>query len=368
MLNRPLLETLARRLRQENVRALLVAPGPDLLFLTGHAPYLCERFQAMVVKDDATAFYICNLLTRDEAAVFMDGSPIYPWFDCEDFADVARRAFEEQGLLNARVAVNGQVRAVNLIHLLEKIPFTPVDGRDYVELCRMIKTSEEMENLRRSSRIVDRVYEDVLGILKPGMTERDVKNEIRQLCKRHGGENYDGVIVAVDDHGAMPHYFEESGVLKEDSVVVMDYGCTVGGMYSDITRTVFLGRATDEQRKVYNLVLQANLAGEAAAVCGTPIPEVDRAARRVIEDAGYGPYFNHRLGHGIGYAGHESPYIRGNYDANLTPGMAFSCEPGIYFPGRYGIRIEDVVLINENGGTEVLNRCSKELVELGFAR
>ena len=115
---------------------------------------------------------------------------------------------------------------------------------------------------------------------------------------------------------------------------------------------------------IYTIVLQANLAGEAAAVNGAWIPDVDAAARKVIEDAGYGYEFNHRLGHGIGYAGHEAPYIHGDYKMNLAPGMAFSCEPGIYIRGEIGIRIEDVVIINEKGETEVLNKCTKELIEI----
>ena len=132
----------------------------------------------------------------------------------------------------------------------------------------------------------------------------------------------------------------------------------------ELSKIPNVGKATEREKYLYNLVLQANLAGEAAAVNGAYIPDVDAAARKVIEDAGYGRNFNHRLGHGIGYAGHEAPYIHGDYHMHLAPGMAFSCEPGIYIKDEIGIRIEDVVIINEEGETEVLNKCTKELIEI----
>ena len=144
----------------------------------------------------------------------------------------------------------------------------------------------------------------------------------------------------------------------------MDFSCTVGGMYSDITRTVFVGKATEREKQIYNLVLEANLAGEAAAVNGAYVPDVDAACRKVISDGGFGEYFLHRMGHGIGYSVHEEPYIHGDNKIYLAPGMCFSCEPGIYIKGEIGIRIEDLVLINEKGETEILNKCTKELIEI----
>lgn len=364
MINRQLVKKLAQQLKDDGVSALMVAPSADMMFLVGHKPYLCERFQAMVVTDDEKCFYICNMLTEDEAADFMDGEKVYSWFDCDDFTVTVKKAFEENGLLGKKIAVNSAVRAFNLVRMMENIDFTPVNGKDYLELTRIIKTPEELENLRKSSLVVDKVYEDIIKFIRPGLTERDVKNEIARLCKVYGGDDCSGGIVAINANAAMPHYFGDSAVIGEHAVVEMDFGCTVGGMYSDITRTVFVGKATEREKYLYNLVLQANLAGEAAAVNGAYIPDVDAAARKVIEDAGYGRNFNHRLGHGIGYAGHEAPYIHGDYHMHLAPGMAFSCEPGIYIKDEIGIRIEDVVIINEKGETEVLNKCTKELIEI----
>lgn len=363
-MNHELIKKLAEQLRKDKVAALVAAPGSDLIFLLGHSPYLCERFQALVITDKEEAFYLCNRLTEAEALGFMDGHPVYPWMDSDGFVDTVKHAFEQYDLIGKRIAFNGTVRAFNLIKLMDAIEFTPVNGKDYLEMTRIIKTPEELENLRKSSQIVDKVFEDILHFIKPGKSERDIKNEIARLCAVYGGEGCDGGIVAVDANAANPHYFGDSAIIGEHAVVEMDFGCTYKGMYSDITRTVFVGKATDREKEIYNLVLKANLAGEAAAVNGAWIPDVDKAARQVIEDAGYGYEFNHRLGHGIGYAGHEAPYIHGDNKMHLAPGMAFSCEPGIYIRNEIGIRIEDVVIINEHGETEVLNKCTKELIEI----
>ena len=364
MLNHSLIEKIAKQLQQDDVAALLVAPSHDLMFLVNHKPYLCERFQAFVITASKEVFYICNQLTELEAQSFMENHPVYAWKDSDGFVEVTRTAFEKYNLLGKRIAVNGAVRAFNLVKLMDAMEFTPTNGKDYLELTRIIKTSEELDNLRKSSAIVDKVFEDLIHFIKPGMTEGDVNNEIIRLCALYGGEDCHGGIVAVDANAANPHYFGTSGVIGEHAVVEMDFGCTYKGMYSDITRTVIVGEATEREKEIYNLVLQANLAGEAAAKKGAWIPDVDLAARKVIEDAGYGNEFNHRLGHGIGYAGHEAPYIHGDYKMHLDCGMAFTVEPGIYIPNEIGIRIEDVVIINEHGETEILNKCTKELIEI----
>ncbi len=364
MINRDLVKKLSGQLKEDGVSALLVAPSSDLIFLLGHKPYLCERFQALVVTDKEELFYICNRLTEVEAIGFMEGNKVYQWMDSDGFENVAKQAFEDFGLIGKKIAVNGAVRAFNLVKLMNAIDFEVVNGKDYLELTRIIKTSEELENLRKSSLVVDKAFEDIVKFIKPGMTEGDINREIARLCKVHGGENCHGGIVAIDANAANPHYFGDTAVVGNHAVVEMDFGCTVGGMYSDITRTVIVGKATEREKELYNIVLQANLAGEAAAVNGAWIPDIDAAARKVIEDAGYGYEFNHRLGHGIGYAGHEAPYIHGDYKMHLAPGMAFSCEPGIYIRGEIGIRIEDVVIINEKGETEILNKCTKELIEI----
>ena len=363
MINKELIKKLAGQLRDDGVDAIVVAPGGDLRFLLGHSPHLCERFQGMFIKSDETLFYFCNTLYEDEFIGQMDGEPIYSWHDRDGFETKAKEVFEKYDLVGKKIAFNGNVRAFNLIKLRDAIEFTPVNGKDYIELTRIIKTHEELDNLREASRIADLAFEGVIKFIRPGVTEKEIEDEIKRICAENGGENAGG-IVAVDEHAALPHYFGKSGVVKEHSIVLMDYGCTYKGMWSDTTRTVVVGKATEREKYIYNLVLKANLAGEAADKNGAWIPDCDAAARKVIEDEGLGKYFNHRLGHGIGYAGHEAPYIHGDYKMHLAPGMAFSCEPGIYIKDEIGVRIEDVVIINEKGETEILNKTTKELIEI----
>ncbi len=363
MVNKELFGKLAEMMRANDVEAVVVAPGNDLRFLLGGSVLLCERFQGLFIKSDASAFYYCNALYVDEISDLLGDVPVYGWHDSDGFEDGAKKLFEKYGLVGKKIAFNGNVRAFNLIKLMEAVDFTPVNGKDYLELVRIIKTPEEMENLREASRIADLAFEGVLKFIKPGVTEKEIEDEIKRICHENGGENAGG-IVAVDEHAALPHYFGNTGVVKDHSLVLMDYGCTYKGMWSDTTRTVSVGKATEREKYIYDLVLKANLAGEAADVNGAWIPDCDAAARKVIEDAGLGKYFNHRLGHGIGYAGHEAPYIHGDYKMHLGPGMAFSCEPGIYIKDEIGVRIEDLVLINEKGETEILNKTTKELIEL----
>ncbi len=364
MVNKNLVRKITQLIKQDNIQALMIAPSEDLIFLCGHAPYLCERFQALVITDQEEVFYICNRLTEAEAKQFMDEYPVYSWMDSDGFTHITKDIFQQYDLIGKRIAVNGTVRAFNLIKLMDVIDFVPVNGKDYMEMTRIIKTGEELDNLRKSSEIVDKAFEDILSFIKPGKTEKEIKDELARLCVKYGADEFTGGIVAINANAANPHYFGESGIVGEHAVVEMDFGCTYKGMYSDITRTVFVGKATEKEKEIYNLVLAANLASEAAAVKGAWIPDVDKAARNIIEKAGYGYQFNHRLGHGIGYANHEAPYIHGDNKMHLACGMAFSCEPGIYLPNEFGIRIEDVVIINEQGETEVLNKCTKKLIEI----
>ena len=168
-------------------------------------------------------------------------------------------------------------------------------------------------------------------------------------------------IVASGPNSSYPHYTGYGRIIGEQDIIVLDFGCAYHGLYSDMTRTVFVGGITDKQREIYNLVFQANAAGEATAVKDAFIPQVDKAARDVINNAGYGDYFFTRLGHGIGYMIHEGPDIKKNNDRPLQTGMAFSIEPGIYLGGEFGVRIEDIVLVTDNGN-EILNKSTKELI------
>jgi len=235
------------------------------------------------------------------------------------------------------------------------------NAKPLLEETRIIKNHEELENLRHSAWIADQVFLKALDFIKPGMTEGEIGDFLMREMVAMGGETPEN-IVAVGSNASYPHYSGNSRVVGEQDLVLMDFGCTYHGMYSDISRTIFVGDATEEQRRLYAIVDEANAASEAAAVEGAWIPDIDKAGRDVLAKYGYAETLVNRVGHGIGYMVHEAPDIKKCNERRLERGMVFSIEPGIYIGGKVGLRIEDIVAINENGETEVLNKAPRELI------
>ncbi len=227
---------------------------------------------------------------------------------------------------------------------------------------RSRKDEDELELLREASGMVDKVVYKLIDFIRPGMTERDVIKMIPQFFEEAGCyEMSFGPIVASGPNGSMPHYSGDKRVIEKNDVIILDLGGRHNGYCSDTTRTLFVGTPTDEQKKVYETVRRAQAAGEAAVRPGATGQDVDRAARKVIVDAGYGDFFFNRVGHGIGLAVHESPFIIEGNDKPLEPGNVFSVEPGIYLPGKFGVRIENLVAVRPDGTGEALNHSPREL-------
>lgn len=363
MVNREAAFKAAELMKERNLDALLIVPSQDLVFLAGESPWLCERFQGLFLKKNGEMFYIVNLLSEGEIRSMLgEEMKIYTWWDGEDFTDAVCRALDGEGLSGARIGVNMAARAANILSIAEKMPVHFTDARDLLNEVRIHKTSEELKLMRKSAQIADRAIEAVWKVVKPGMTEREVQTILCGYMEEYGGKDAEA-IVSFGANASYPHYMVsgEGAILREKDVLLMDFGCSYQGFYSDMTRTVFIGEPTEEEKKIYETVLAANFAGEAAVLEGAYIPDVDKAARNVIEGAGYGQYFTTRLGHGIGYQVHESPEIKQSNRRNLEKGMAFSIEPGIYIPRVIGVRIEDIVVINESGEREVLNKVPKEM-------
>ena len=354
-------ERLIRLMGEKQVDAMMIAPSEELRFLAGFNVYQDERFQALFLTAKGGAFYICNILSRDEVVEGLgEPIPVHTWTDNEDFAAVAGNVLEEYGLLGGTVGVNSTVRAFNLIPVAERTGIRFVNGKEWLEEIRIIKTPGEMENLRIAARIADDIFPELLDFIRPGLREIDIRTEMERLFAARGVK-LAGDIVASGPNSALPHYFGNQRVIEEQDVIVLDYGCSYGGMFSDVTRTVFVGGVTEEQRKVYEIVRRANRAAREAVREGAFIPDVDAAARNLIAAEGYGEFFTTRLGHGIGYITHEQPEIKGTNRRRLEQGMAFSVEPGIYMAGKFGVRIEDVILMGEEG-VERLNRTGHEIV------
>ena len=230
---------------------------------------------------------------------------------------------------------------------------------------RAVKTEEEIASMVRAQRISERALEETLPLIRPGMTEREVAAELVYHMLRNGseGNSFDPIVVT-GSKTSMPHGVPGDRVIQNGDFVTMDFGCLKDGYCSDMTRTVAVGSATDEMKTVYETVLKAQLAGIAAARAGVPGRDIDAAARRVIADAGFGAYFGHGFGHCLGLDIHEPPIAGPRGDVPMPAGCVSSAEPGIYLPGRFGVRIEDVMIIRETGA-EVITRAPKnELIIL----
>jgi Xaa-Pro dipeptidase len=359
-MNKKYFDKLVSILKKNNIDAILIAPSEEMEFIIDHNTHLCERFQALIIKNDGTYFYICNLLTLDEIqAVLGPEIKVYGWFDGDVFTDTVYKAFEENGLIGKTIGVNSTERAFIILQIMEKMDVKFVNGKPLLEEMRMIKDEEELENLRMAARITDESYEELLKFIKPGIKEADIARKMNEIFKEKGADE-GFTMVCSGPNSSYPHYNSDQRVIQEKDIIILDWGCKYKGMCSDMSRTVFVGDITDEERQIYEIVLAAQEAGEKAAVAGAYIPDVDKAAREVIEKSGYGKYFFTRLGHGIGYSVHEAPDIKASNKRYLEKGMVFSVEPGIYIAGKLGMRIENIVAVTENGN-EVLNKASKEI-------
>ena len=229
---------------------------------------------------------------------------------------------------------------------------------------RQQKQPEELEYLRAAQAITDQALKEVLPLIRPGVTEREIAAELtyRQLRLGAEGNSFDPIVVT-GAHSSMPHGVPDDRKVQAGDFVTMDFGCLKGGYCSDMTRTVAVGSATEEMKTVYNIVLQAQLAGIAIAKAGVNGAEIDGAARDLIAAHGYGDYFGHSFGHSLGLYIHESPNCAPNNTQPMPEHAVCSAEPGIYLPGRFGVRIEDVMHLTKDGA-EVLTQSPKELIIL----
>jgi Xaa-Pro aminopeptidase len=246
------------------------------------------------------------------------------------------------------LAVDASMRA-DAVLLLQEIaqPERCISAADVMAQLRMCKSQSEIEALARSAAQADRAMEVAADACRPGVTEREVARRIARYFREDGAEAVDFTLVASGGHSAFPHHEPGDRQLEIGDTVIIDIGATLNGYKSDVTRVVHLGKPPSEVCTVYDTVREANRRGREAAKAGVRACDVDRAARSVIEEAGYGPYFVHRTGHGLGMDMHEAPWISADNPTVLQPRMVFSVEPGIYLPGRFGVRIEDIVAVTE---------------------
>jgi D-alanyl-D-alanine dipeptidase len=341
-----------------DLAGMLVTPGPDLVYLTGHGPMPLERLTVLVLARDIDPVLVVPTLERPaaEEAPGVAGVRIVDWRDGEDPYEVVARIVRA-----GRYAIADRAWASHLLaleHATADCLFVAA-GRALPPL-RIVKDADEVELLRAAAHAADAAFADAIGLPFAGRRERDLAADLDRLLREHGHERSEFTIVGSGPNGASPHHEPGERVIRPGDAVVMDFGGVREGYCSDLTRTVFVGEPDAEQARVHKIVRAAQDAAFEAVRPGVRAEEVDRAARRVIERAGFGDRFVHRTGHGIGLEVHEPPYLVQGDTTELLPGMTFSDEPGIYLPGRFGVRIEDQVAVTEDGA-ERLNLASRDV-------
>lgn len=232
----------------------------------------------------------------------------------------------------------------------------------YISNLRIIKSRDEIEKIEKAQRITEEAYLELLNMVKPGVSEKSLALELEFLMRKKGasGVSFD-LITITGKKTSMPHGVPSDDVVKSGDFVTFDIGAIYGGYHSDMTRTIAVGQVSDRQREIYNIVLQAQLAGLKAVRAGFKAKDVDKTARDVIEKAGYGDYYKHSTGHGVGLDIHEQPFVSSRSDKLLSAGMVITVEPGIYLPGEFGVRIEDMAVVEKDGCRNLAN-ISKELI------
>jgi Xaa-Pro dipeptidase len=350
------LEKARRLMTEQKIDALMLAGGTSMEYFTGMKWGNSERLLAVVIPAKGAPFLVTPKFEEERALEQATMGPlgkeatVYAWEEHENPYEFFAKGLKDRGLSTATIGVEETVRfqfSDGAAHIpqVRTTSGTPITGG-----CRIYKDAHELALMRHASAVTLKAYEAAYKSLKEGMTQDDFEELVQLAHRRLGYTGNAGV--QVGKYSALPHGSATPQTVQEGSILLIDGGCKVEGYSSDISRTFVLGKATQRMKDVFEIEFKAQSAALAAAKPGVPCEAVDAAARKVIVDAGFGPdykFFSHRVGHGMGMDGHEWPYlVRGN-TLPLAPGMVFSDEPGIYIPGEFGIRLEDDMVITENG-------------------
>ena len=350
-------ERVRETMRELGVDALLLSLGADLPWLTGYTAMPLERLTMLVLPTDADATLV---LPRLEAPRVVEHPMLFalrPWSETEDPVAVVAELLDRAP--RARLAISDRCWATFVLQLQARLPAASWLPASIVTApLRAVKDAAEVAALRRAANAADRVATDLVtgAIALIGRSEAQVSADIGRRLRAEGHDKVNFAIVGSGPNSASPHHDAGDRVIRAGDSVVCDFGGTMAGYCSDITRTVWTGTKEPpaEFRDLYAVLEHAQRAAVDAATIGTPCEDVDGVARRIITDGGYGDAFIHRTGHGIGLEEHEDPYLVGGNCTALAPGHAFSVEPGIYLAGRYGARIEDIVVATD-AGPDALN-------------
>jgi Xaa-Pro aminopeptidase len=352
------LRSAAEAAGEAGLGAILVAPSADLLYLASYDPPPLERLTCLVIRPGLDPLLLVPALERllAEGSTAGELAEVVAWQETDDPYEVVAGLVEGD-----RVGCSDRMWAAHVLGLQSALPDTTFEAAPAVLAgLRAIKDADELELLGRAARYADETFHRVLQGRLETMTERDVASRLGELLLETGHDTVAFTIVGSGPNGASPHHEPTAREIRHGDPVVLDFGGRSGGYCSDVSRTVVVGRPPRDFDHVYEIVREAQEAAFQAVAPGVPAQEVDRAARDIIRQAGLGDLFVHRTGHGIGLEEHEAPYIVEGNEEPLRPGMCFSIEPGVYLPGEFGVRIEDIVTVNDDGAAR-LNRATRDL-------
>ncbi|MFJ4855265.1 M24 family metallopeptidase [Streptomyces sp. NPDC088730] len=339
---------------------VLVAPGPDMVHLTGYRPTAdTERLTLLVLAAGQDPVLVVPTLEAPDAEKCA-GAPaltLRDWTDGKDPYAVTAPLLDAKG----RFGISDNAWAMHLLGLQRLLPGTSYASlTEALPMLRAVKDAAELDRMAAAGAAADATYEEILKVRFSGRRETEVAADLARLLTEYGHSQVDFTVVGSGPNGANPHHEAGDRTIERGDMVVLDFGGLKHGYGSDTSRTVHVGEPTAQEQRVHDIVREAQQAGCDAVRPGAACQDIDRAARAVITEFGYGDRFIHRTGHGIGVTTHEPPYMIEGEEQQLVPGMCFSVEPGVYLPGRFGVRIEDIVTVTQDGGRR-LNATARDM-------
>lgn len=357
------ISNLQNYLKENSIDAAFITNPDNVFYFTGFKSNPHERLLGVMIFSDSEPFLICPQMEIPDAKSAGWNGKVVGHTDTDNAMEVLYRTASETVSYISALAIEKNHMIVERYDAINEFFHSPtiVGIDEKTSAMRVIKDAAEMEILREAAELADYAIEVAAKTIKEGITEIEVMTEIELALKKRGVTHMSfDTTVLTGDHAASPHGKTGDRKLQKGDLVLFDLGVVHKGYCSDITRTLALGEPGEEQKKVYDIVLAAELAALNAVKPGVTAAELDGISRGVIEEAGYGEYFTHRLGHGLGISVHEFPSLHGSNDMKMEAGMVFTIEPGIYVPGKVGVRIEDDLAVTEDG-VEVLTKYPKEL-------
>ena len=348
---------IAQQLSAHGLDAMLVTSAPGEFYAAGF------HGEGMAVVTPAQTWYYTDSRYIEAAGQLVKDAQVGMIRTGQTYRQLAQDIVSAQGIRRLGFEDN-YMSVAEYSQWKEEVRAELVPASEILDLLRMVKDEEELAAMKEAQRVTDEAFSEILNDIKPGVAECEIAAKLTYLMARKGAErNSFDPIVACGANGSKPHAIPSQALIQKGQFVTMDFGCVVGGYCSDMTRTVAVGQPTDEMRFVYDTVLKAQLAGIAAAHGGVTGAEIHNIGAKIIADAGYGDYFGHGFGHSLGIEIHENPRFSPLWDKVIPAGACLSAEPGIYLPGKFGVRIEDVIMLTDDGCIDI-TRSPKELIIL----